>query len=86
MDLKNTLTNLGTLFLDNAYTELRTVIPFPEQEVANLLPELGWIETTDAHGNTVFVPAALEDNLTCHTWLSLSSDCEDETCLSFGHY
>jgi hypothetical protein len=85
MVLTKSLTALCDLFLNGACNEIKVLIPYPIEEVDEELCKLGWKETTDSHGNAVFLPSDRDDDLDFRTWISLDRECEDETTIRFGH-
>ena len=63
MVLTKSLTALCDLFLNGACNEIKVLIPYPIEEVDDELCKLGWKETTDSHGNAVFLPSDRDDDL-----------------------
>jgi hypothetical protein len=85
MVLTKSLTALCDLFLNGACNEIKVLVPYPIEEVDEELCKLGWKETTDSHGNAVFLPSDRDDDLDFRTWITITRECEDETTIRFGH-
>ncbi len=83
--LAKSILGINELFLNGACNELKALIAYPIEQVDDELCKLGWKETTDSHGNAIFLPHDRDDDFDFRTWIAIKREDEDQTTITCGH-